>query len=189
MGSTSIIIQIILLVNQTSYFDIKWLLRRNTVQSFYAILSVYAIVNNDSNTSEQFTSSLISWTDSLLQSGILKKMLSRHYIHNILKQRISFTVTTISSICASREILETFQHYPLYSLDSFNSITHNLACIISRRAHSDLNTQPNSIASDCIILTTLHFHSKQTTGMWVRCLSDQWSCNENERQNLLIFGF
>lgn len=76
MGSTSIIIQIILLVNQTSYFDIKWLLRHNTVQSFYAILSVYAIVNNDSNTSEQFTSSLISWTDSLSQTSIYKNVKS-----------------------------------------------------------------------------------------------------------------
>ena len=187
MGSTSIIIQIILLVNQTSYFDIKWLLRHNTVQSFYAILSVYAIVNNDSNTSEQFTSSLISWTDSLSQTSIYKNVKSSLHPLHIETTHFNHSHYYYLNMCITNTTW-TFQHYQLYSLDSFNSITQNLACIISRRAHSDLNIQPNSIASDCIFLTTLHFHSKQTTGMWVRCLSDQWSCNENERQNLLIFG-
>lgn len=49
-----------------------------TIQSnrFRAFLSVYAIDNNDINTSEQFTSSLISWTDSLLQTSIYKSVKS-----------------------------------------------------------------------------------------------------------------
>ena len=126
-------------------------------QSMLLLIMIVILVNNSLRVS--------SHEQIHCHKPVFIKMLSRHYIHNILKQRISFTVTTITSICVSREILETFQHYQLYSLDSFNSITQNLACIISRRAHTDLNIQPNSIASDCIFLTTLHFHSKQTTGM------------------------